>query len=546
MSLSPTPDQQSQRSSYELGWVAIHRMLREGGSWSGREQNCAFLNTRDGRFVTASGVTGLDVPDDMRAVARVDWDQDGRGDLLFTGRNSPRVRLFLNRAETAGKALEFRVQGTACNRDGVGARLELELDDGRKLVQSLRAGEGYLAQSSKWVHFGLGTAKPVKLRVRWPKPSERGWEEFQLAGETRRFTLVEGTGVAQPGASKPVDLDVRRAQELESNETARIPLAARVPLPPLPMVTPDGMTADAKLGVEPPLVVTLWASWCAPCVKELTEMARRADELRAAGINVLALSVDELATRKDALQLLERLQWDFHAGFATVDALEGLDALQASVLDRRRRTPVPTSFLVDGERRVAVIYKGPVELDTLLADVARLGARPEELRDRAAAFPGRWVGPLPEAPLAALELAYVERGLSAAADEIARDRMVSKKSSRAEILNEMGKVRAQQGRLDEAIASFAEALDLEPRSLELNINLAYALHQTGRVSDAVPFYENALRLDSRNVVALTNLALAHCALGRCDLADQELAVLEIVDPKAAADVRRQMKAYFGR
>ncbi|MCY3001387.1 MAG: tetratricopeptide repeat protein, partial [Planctomycetota bacterium] len=228
------------------------------------------------------------------------------------------------------------------------------------------------------------------------------------------------------------------------------------------------------------------------------------------------------------------------------DALEGLDALQASVLDRRRRTPVPTSFLVDAQRRVAVIYKGPVALDTLLADVARLGARPEELRDRAAAFPGRWFGALPEAPLAALELAYVERGLSEAADEIARDRMVSKKSSRAEILNEMGKVRAQQGRLDEAIASFAEGLDLEPRSLELNINLAYALHQTGRISDAVPFYENALRLDSRNVVALTNLALAHCALGRCDLADQELAVLDIVDPKAATDVRRQMKTYFGR
>lgn len=546
MSLSPTPDQQAQRASYELGWVAIHRMLREGGSWSGREQNCAFVNTRDGGFVTASGVTGFDVADDMRAVARVDWDQDGRGDLLFTGRNSPRVRLFLNRAEMAGKTLEIRLQGTACNRDAIGARVELELDDGRKLVQALRAGEGYLAQSSKWLHFGLGTAKPLKLRVRWPKPSERGWEEFPLAGDAQRFTLVEGSGVAQAVASRPVELALAPAESFVSTETARIPLAARVPLPPLPMLTPDGMTADAKLGVEPPMLVTLWASWCAPCVKELTEFARRADELRAAGVNVLALSVDEQGTRKEALALLERLQWDFHAGFATLDVLEGLDALQASVLDRRRRTPVPTSFLVDAERRVAVIYKGPAGVETLLADLARLGARPEELRDRAAPFPGRWMGALPEAPLAALELAYVERGLEEAAGELSRERLVSKQRSRAEILNEMGKVRAQQGRLEEAIASFAEALDLEPRSLELNINLAYALHQTGRIADAVPFYENALRLDSRNVVALTNLALAHCALGRCDLADQELAVLDIVDPKAAADVRRQMKTYFGR
>ena len=522
-------------------------MLREGSSWSGREEDCAFLNTRDGRFVTVSGPSGLDLPDDTRAAARVDWDLDGRSDLVISGRNSPRLRVFLQQGAQRARTLDFLLRGRTCNRDAIGARVEVELSDGRKLVQGVRAGEGYLAQSSKWTHFGLGDARPTRVRVRWPKPSSAGWEEFRLDADSGRFTLEEGSGVASAaGRPRVATLSVAPAKAATASEVARISLAARVPLPPLPILTPEGEAADVKTGVEPPLLITLWASWCAPCAAELKEFAARSDELAAAGLNVMAISVDEAATRPAALELLTRLAWPMHAGFASVETLETLDALQSSVLDRRRRTPVPTSFLVDRERRVAAIYKGPVDVDTLLADVARLGARPDEQRQRATPFSGRWLSPLPEADFAALETAYAERGLKLALEDLARSRIVSQERTRAQVLNDMGKVRAQQGKLEDAAASFLEAVALEPRFLEANVNAGYALHQLGRVADAVPLYERALRLDSRIVTALFNLALARCSLGRCELAAQELAVLDVVDPRAATELRRQLKEYFGR
>ena len=69
------------RAGRELG-----RMIVEGRSFSGNERNCVFLNTGEataakGRFANVSAVSGLDFPDDARAVALVDWDHDGDEDL---------------------------------------------------------------------------------------------------------------------------------------------------------------------------------------------------------------------------------------------------------------------------------------------------------------------------------------------------------------------------------------------------------------------------------------------------------------------------------
>jgi len=44
-----------------------------------------------------------------------------------------------------------------------------------KLVKSVRAGEGFISQSSKWLHFGMGNADgEIEVVVRWPDGA-RGW-----------------------------------------------------------------------------------------------------------------------------------------------------------------------------------------------------------------------------------------------------------------------------------------------------------------------------------------------------------------------------------
>ncbi len=85
-----------------------------------------------GRFANISAVSGLDFPDDGRAVALVDWDHDGDLDMWLSNRNAPRLRLMRNDTPTGNHYLALRLvgNGTTTNRDAIGARVEVVLGGG--------------------------------------------------------------------------------------------------------------------------------------------------------------------------------------------------------------------------------------------------------------------------------------------------------------------------------------------------------------------------------------------------------------------------------
>ncbi len=112
--MSQSPTENNEIPSYEAGWDATMRLVRQGRSWSGYERNCAFLNTRGTPFADVSAVSGLDFADDGRAVAVVDWDLDGDLDLWLRNRTAPRLRLMLNQSAPggAGGFVAFKLRGT--------------------------------------------------------------------------------------------------------------------------------------------------------------------------------------------------------------------------------------------------------------------------------------------------------------------------------------------------------------------------------------------------------------------------------------------------
>jgi hypothetical protein len=150
----------SNNSKYFRNWDVLALLSKRGSSFSGRERNCVFLNTGGPRFADVSAVTGLDFADDGRAVGLTDWDQDGDVDMWLANRTAPRLRLVRNDLPHTNGRVAIQLVGTTCNRDAVGARVELYLDgpEPRRLTETLRAGDGFLSQSTKWLHFGVGRA----------------------------------------------------------------------------------------------------------------------------------------------------------------------------------------------------------------------------------------------------------------------------------------------------------------------------------------------------------------------------------------------------
>jgi hypothetical protein len=101
----------------------------------------------------------------------VDHDVDGDLDILTNPFQLTPV-LFRNDAPK-GSSLELRLDDRrAGNRFGIGARIEVLADDGRRQVRTIKASGGYQSHDAPVVRFGLGDWGSVEqLRVAWPDGS---------------------------------------------------------------------------------------------------------------------------------------------------------------------------------------------------------------------------------------------------------------------------------------------------------------------------------------------------------------------------------------
>ena len=144
--------------------------------------------------VTAKGGPYFHKKQMGRGAAFGDLDNRGRIDIVSNPTNET-ATVLKNRYETKHHWVGIQLIGKP-NRDAVGARLELQLADGQKLVRAIKGGGSYLSSSDRRVLFGLGERDKIgRLTVQWPSGKSQTWDGLAV---DRYWKLTEGDEKAQP------------------------------------------------------------------------------------------------------------------------------------------------------------------------------------------------------------------------------------------------------------------------------------------------------------------------------------------------------------
>jgi thiol-disulfide isomerase/thioredoxin len=110
--------------------------------------------------------------------------------------------------------------------------------------------------------------------------------------------------------------------------------------PPASLVTLDGKRISSADLLGQVVILTFWATWCAPCREELPLLSSYAAEHAAAGLRVLAFSLDTQTKIHEVRQIAQSLQFPV-----------GLLA-NASVPGYGRIWRLPVNFTIDRQGRL--------------------------------------------------------------------------------------------------------------------------------------------------------------------------------------------------
>ena len=145
-----------------------------------------------GRFeeLTDQASPAIQESHNSRGCAFGDFDNDGDLDVLIVNLNET-PSLLRNDVSGTHSWLKVKLIGTRSNRSAIGARVVVSAGDSTQ-TQELQSQSSFLSCNDFRLHFGLGQAKTIELKVRWPNGD---WQTLSNVAANRLVTVKEGIGI---------------------------------------------------------------------------------------------------------------------------------------------------------------------------------------------------------------------------------------------------------------------------------------------------------------------------------------------------------------
>jgi tetratricopeptide (TPR) repeat protein len=527
---------QATGTPYDDAWRSLNRLMSEH-SVAGHHRNVFLRNDGQGVFDDVSGAVGLDLDEDGRSFAVLDFDHDGDPDIIsLAPRSAPQLRVFRNDFTPRGSTIAVRISGTTSNRDAIGARVTVATDRLQR-TKMVSAGAGFLSQHSKELLFGLGPSQQIaKLTVEWPSGVKQIFTDVPL---NHRIRIEEGGKIrSEPYAAAPaLSVDVTPPTPVPPPNATW--LYEPFPVPDLTLRDLRGnerLLSDLREGR--PAVVLFLAVDVKESLVALKAIAKDAEAIRSARISALAIALDppEDASKVQRVAAGASSMPVFVAGN---EAALGFAILHRHLFMNHPDLELPTVFLLDAKGRVVRVYRTNVDVSQILQDAATIEASSAERLNRARPFNGvstsdpgqRDYVPyardlldqdLEAQAIVALKLAtqgrpsasvlyrlgslLVKTGQTAKAIAAYEEALILQPDL-AEACNELGVILAQSGDIPGAIERFRAGIAVAPDYPEILTNLGYALLLTGQADEARKLYEKALSIQPDFPEALNNLGL---------------------------------------
>jgi hypothetical protein len=154
-----------------------------------RQRPALYLNDGRGTFEDGSARGGAVFAEAFvgRGLAGADFDNDGDVDVAIATLDRS-VILLRNENPTGYRSLRVALAGTRSPRDGYGARVEVDVQGARRVLE-YQSGRSYLSAVDPRLVIGLGAAGTVeRVRVHWPSGQQQELHDVPAAGGSITIT----------------------------------------------------------------------------------------------------------------------------------------------------------------------------------------------------------------------------------------------------------------------------------------------------------------------------------------------------------------------